>query len=88
VSSDTYGTLPLHQSQDETPKPPLKQLSTVDAEDVGKTVTIRARLGNSRQQGNKMLFVELRQSLISIQGLLSLNLENKERPLVCTPVGC
>lgn len=52
------------------------------ADDVGKTITIRARLANSRQQGNKMLFVELRQSLVSIQGLLALNQENQEKPLV------
>lgn len=82
VAADSYGRLPLHQSQDDTPKEPFKRLETIGSEDVGKTITFRARLANSRQQGNKMLFCEFRQSLVSIQGLLELN-ENKEgKPLV------
>jgi len=84
VALGSYGNLPLHQSQDETPKEPMKRLETIGADDVGKTVLFRARLANSRQQGNKMLFCELRQGLVSIQGLLELNETKEDRPLVDT----
>lgn len=82
VAIGSYGKLPLHQSQDETPREPLKRFDTIGADDVGKTVLFRARLANSRQQGNKMLFCELRQGLVSIQGLLELNEAKEGRPLV------
>lgn len=82
VAIGSYGKLPLHQSQDETPREPLKRLDTIGANDVGKIVLFRARLANSRQQGNKMLFCELRQGFVSIQGLLELNEAKEGRPLV------
>jgi aspartyl/asparaginyl-tRNA synthetase len=82
VAEGNYGKLPFHQSQDDTPKPPLKKLSTITDEDSGKTILFRARLHNSRQQGNKMLFCQLRQSLVSIQGLLELNEGKEGKPLV------
>jgi hypothetical protein len=82
VAIGSYGKLPLHQSQDETPKEPLKRLDTIGTSDVGKSVLFRSRLANSRQQGNKMLFCELRQGFVSIQGLLELNEAKEGRPLV------
>jgi hypothetical protein len=82
VAIGNYGKLPLHQSQDETPREPLNRLDTIGPSDVGKTVLFRARLANSRQQGNKMLFCELRQGFVSIQGLLELNEAKEGRPLV------
>ncbi|KAG8778998.1 aspartate--tRNA ligase dps1 [Serendipita sp. 397] len=82
VSSGSYGILPLHQSQDDTPMLPLKRLATVGSGDVGKTVSFRARLASLRQQGSKLLFCEFRQSIVSIQGLLELNENDSGKPLV------
>ena len=60
-------------------------LKTVGEEDVGKLVLLRAWIQNSRAQGAKMLFVELREEgNWTIQGILAANAEGTpvSRPMV------
>ncbi|KAN0100671.1 hypothetical protein V8E55_000655 [Tylopilus felleus] len=64
-----YGKLPLHQSQS---RPGRKRIdiSTLSATNDGEQVFIRARIQTSRLQGNKMVFLNLRQRDNSVQALM------------------
>lgn len=74
VSKGHYGVLPLIQSrsEDRTNVPRVKDISTISSAQAGETVVFRARVHNTRLQGNKMAFIELRQAPKSdiIQGLV------------------
>lgn len=67
---DSYGVLPLNQSQagERRKYTPITSLTTAFAE---QTVLLRARVTTSRPQGKKVFF-NLRQRDDSIQGLLIL----------------
>ncbi|KAF9654373.1 aspartate-tRNA ligase [Thelephora ganbajun] len=65
-----YGKLPLNQSQTRTNRP-RAQIADFTPELDGQTVLFRARVNTSRAQGNKMVFLNLRQRTDSVQALLT-----------------
>ncbi|KIJ68384.1 hypothetical protein HYDPIDRAFT_165245 [Hydnomerulius pinastri MD-312] len=78
-AADKYGKLPLHQSQSR-PGRKRTDLSTLSAQNDGEQVLIRARVQTSRLQGNKMVFLNLRQRTSTVQALMSVtpNLISKQ----------
>ena len=46
------------------------KIESLTPNDEGKTVLFRARINTSRAQGSKMVFLNLRQRMVSIQGLI------------------
>ena len=74
VSEGKYGTFPLIQSKasDKTGVDRVKDISHIDQSWAGKDIVFRARVHNTRLQGNKMAFIELRQAPKAdiIQGLV------------------
>lgn len=68
-AADKYGKLPLHQSQSR-PGRIRTDISTLSAQNHGEHVFIRARIQTSRLQGNKMVFLNLRQRTNSVQALM------------------
>lgn len=64
VSKGKYGALPLVQSRDgdKTGVERVKDVSQLTPEWAGREVVFRARVHNTRLQGSKMAFVELRQA--------------------------
>ncbi|KAJ7038140.1 hypothetical protein C8F04DRAFT_369754 [Mycena alexandri] len=75
-----YGALPLHQSQTR-PQIPRVQISSLSARD-GETVLFRARVQTSRAQGNKMVFLNLRQRSDSVQALVVVAPEKVSKQMV------
>ncbi|KAF8807456.1 aspartate-tRNA ligase [Phlegmacium glaucopus] len=67
-ATEFYGDFPLNQSQSR-PRRPRDQISSLSSR-VGETVLFRARVQTSRAQGNKMVFLNLRQQTDSVQALL------------------
>lgn len=68
-AAEFYGNLPLNQSQVRTTVERAK-ISSLSAEAAGKQVVFRARVHNSRLQGNKMCFLVFRQQESTVQGLV------------------
>lgn len=68
-AADKYGKLPLHQSQSR-PGRKRTDMSTLSAQNDGEQVFLRARIQTSRLQGNKMVFLNLRQRTNSVQALM------------------
>ena len=66
---DFYGPLPLNQSQ-ERPGRERSQISSLSKRD-GQTVLIRARVQTTRAQGNKLVFLNLRQRMHSVQAVVA-----------------
>ncbi|KAH7883642.1 aspartyl-tRNA synthetase [Phlebopus sp. FC_14] len=64
-----YGKLPVHQSQSR-PNRTRTDISTLTASSDGQKVLIRARIQTSRLQGNKMVFLNLRQRTSTVQALM------------------
>jgi len=79
-STEFYGPLPLHQSQTR-PNLPRAQISSFSARD-GETVLFRARVQTSRAQGNKMVFLNLRQRSDSVQALVTVTPEKVSKQMV------
>ncbi|KAK7058916.1 aspartate--tRNA ligase dps1 [Paramarasmius palmivorus] len=79
-AKDFYGPLPLHQSQSRPGKPRV-QISSLSSRD-GETVLFRARVHTSRAQGNKMVFLNLRQRTDSVQALLIVTPEKVSKQMV------
>ncbi|KAI0043211.1 aspartyl-tRNA synthetase [Auriscalpium vulgare] len=69
-ASEFYGKLPLNQSQ-ARPRLPRHKISDLTPEKDGQVVTLRARVHTLRAQGNKMVFINLRQRIDSVQALLT-----------------
>ncbi|KAH6917332.1 aspartate-tRNA ligase [Coprinopsis sp. MPI-PUGE-AT-0042] len=67
-AAEHYGPQPLNQSQSR-PNRERVDISTLN-DRVGQNVLFRARVHTSRAQGNKMVFLNLRQRTDSVQGLL------------------
>lgn len=65
-----YGKEPLNQSQSR-PRRPRVQITNLNPNMDGETVRLRARVQTSRAQGNKMVFLVLRQRIDSVQALLT-----------------
>ena len=66
---DNYGALPLNQS---AAKPNLTYtpISQITAHHLGKTILLTARIHVSRLTGAKMLFLTLRQKIVTVQSIL------------------
>ncbi|KAF7347783.1 Aspartate-trna ligase [Mycena venus] len=79
-ATEFYGALPLHQSQTR-PRLPRAQISSFSARD-GETVLFRARVQTSRAQGNKMVFLNLRQRSDSVQALVTVTPEKVSKQMV------
>ncbi|KAH8119816.1 aspartyl-tRNA synthetase [Phellopilus nigrolimitatus] len=75
-----YGKLPLNQSQ-ERPKRTRDTIASL-SEKLGQNVLLRARIQTSRAQGNKMVFLHLRQKIDTVQGLLVAEDGKISRPMV------
>ncbi|KAL7420281.1 aspartate--tRNA ligase dps1 [Cryptotrichosporon argae] len=68
-AAQNYGKLPMHQSQEKTDRKWL-EFKEINESLVGKSVLFRARLHNMRPQGAKIVFLQLRQELQTLQGVL------------------
>jgi len=79
-ATEFYGPLPLNQSQSR-PKRTRTDITTLP-EHIGETVLIRARVQTSRAQGNKMVFLNLRQKTDSVQALLIVTPEKVSKQMV------
>jgi len=79
-ATEFYGQFPLNQSQDR-PRRPRDQISSLSSR-VGETVLFRARVQTSRAQGNKMVFLNLRQQTNSVQALLIVTPEKVSKQMV------
>lgn len=79
--TENYGKLPLIQSSTKSgiKRVQIKDLSKANA---GETVVFRARVHTSRQQGNKMCFMSLRQQDALIQGLVAVNDDSISKQMV------
>ncbi|KAJ7070978.1 hypothetical protein C8F01DRAFT_1108564 [Mycena amicta] len=75
-----YGPTPLHQSQTRAGQKRV-QISSLSKED-GKSVIFRARVQTSRAQGNKMVFLNLRQRTHSVQALVIATPEKVSKQMV------
>ncbi|TFL06520.1 hypothetical protein BDV98DRAFT_559551 [Pterulicium gracile] len=80
-ATDFYGKLPLHQSQSRSGKTRVA-ISSLSASRDGETVLLRARVHTSRAQGNKMVFLNLRQRTDSVQALLLVTPEKVSKQMV------
>lgn len=71
----------LNQSQSR-PRRPRTQIASLNPNMDGETVLIRARVQTSRAQGNKMVFLNLRQRTDSVQALLTVTPEKVSKQMV------
>ncbi|KAJ6610054.1 hypothetical protein B0H10DRAFT_2166162 [Mycena sp. CBHHK59/15] len=79
-ATEFYGPLPLHQSQTR-PGRPRVEIASLSSRD-GETVLFRARVQTSRAQGNKMVFLSLRQRAHSVQALVTVTPEKVSKQMV------
>ncbi|KAG5653060.1 hypothetical protein H0H81_002440 [Sphagnurus paluster] len=79
-ATEFYGPLPLNQSQSR-PRRERAQISTLSSCD-GEIVLIRSRLHTSRAQGNKLVFLNLRQRTHSVQAVLTVKPEKVSKQMV------
>lgn len=73
LAKDNYGALPA--DYESTSK--RVRLEQITDEHVGKTITVRGFLQNSRMQGAKMCFIELGKGGHSIQGVMAASQDGK-----------
>ncbi|KAF8640837.1 hypothetical protein AX17_000486 [Amanita inopinata Kibby_2008] len=79
-AKDFYGQLPLNQSQSRPRRPRVTIFSLSSR--VDEAVLLRARVQTSRAQGNKMVFLSLRQRLDTVQALLLVTPEKVSKQMV------
>lgn len=79
-SLDFYGTLPLNQSQSRPRRERVHLASLSDRDE--QTILFRARVQTSRAQGNKMVFLNLRQGTESVQALAVVTPEKISKQMV------
>lgn len=72
-----YGKKDMNQSAELPGQEKRIQFSTLSSEDAGKRVVFRARIHNTRLQGNKMCFIVFRQQDSLIQGVLQVSEEDR-----------
>ncbi|KAF9453764.1 aspartate-tRNA ligase [Macrolepiota fuliginosa MF-IS2] len=75
-----YGLLPLNQSQSRPRRERVELISLSNRD--GETVLFRARVQTSRAQGNKMVFLNLRQRTESVQALAVVTPEKISKQMV------
>ncbi|KAM6498161.1 hypothetical protein JOM56_006109 [Amanita muscaria] len=75
-----YGQLPLNQSQSRPRRPRVTIASLSSREE--ESVLLRARVQTSRAQGNKMVFLNLRQRTDTVQALLLVTPEKVSKQMV------
>ncbi|KAI5948872.1 DPS1 [Candida theae] len=75
-----YGKLPLINSSTKS-NVKRSQIADISAANDGETVTLRARVHKTRQQGATMVFFALRQQTNIIQALLKTNKETDDRAI-------
>ncbi|TCD71479.1 aspartate--tRNA ligase dps1 [Steccherinum ochraceum] len=80
-ATEFYGKAPLNQSQSRTGRPRV-QIASLNPNMDGETVLLRARVQTSRAQGNKMVFLNLRQRIDSVQALLTVTPEKVSKQMV------
>ncbi|KAI0078929.1 aspartate-tRNA ligase [Panus rudis PR-1116 ss-1] len=80
-ATEFYGKLPLNQSQTR-PRRSRVQIASLNPNQDGETVLLRARVQTSRAQGNKMVFLNLRQRTDSVQALLTVTPEKVSKQMV------
>ncbi|KAG1718348.1 hypothetical protein EDB19DRAFT_1798055 [Suillus lakei] len=76
-----YGKLPLHQSQSR-PNRKRTDIATLSATNDSEHILIRARIQTSRLQGNKMVFLNLRQRTDTIQAMLAVSDKQVSKQMV------
>ncbi|KAG2154904.1 hypothetical protein DEU56DRAFT_771068 [Suillus clintonianus] len=76
-----YGKLPLHQSQSR-PNRKRTDIAALSAKNDSEHVLIRARIQTSRLQGNKMVFLNLRQRTDTIQAILTVDDKQVSKQMV------
>jgi aspartyl-tRNA synthetase len=76
-----YGKEPLNQSQSR-PRRPRTKIAALNPNMDGEEVLIRARVQASRAQGNKMVFLNLRQQTDSVQALIIVTPEKISKQMV------
>ncbi|OAX42379.1 aspartate-tRNA ligase [Rhizopogon vinicolor AM-OR11-026] len=76
-----YGKLPLHQSQSR-PNRKRTDIATLSAKNDSEHVLIRARIQTSRLQGNRMVFLNLRQRTDTIQAMLAVTDKQVSKQMV------
>lgn len=76
-----YGKLPMHQSQSRQNRE-RTDISTLTAQNDGTRVLVRARIQTSRLQGNKMVFLNLRQRTNTVQALMSVTKDTISKQMV------
>lgn len=79
-AAEFYGPLPLNQSQSR-PRRPRDILPSFPSR-IGENVLFRARVQTSRAQGNKMVFLNLRQGTDTVQGLLIVTSDKVSKQMV------
>ncbi|KIK06941.1 hypothetical protein K443DRAFT_673834 [Laccaria amethystina LaAM-08-1] len=79
-AANLYGALPLNQSQSR-PRRPRDKIADLSSR-VGEIVVLRARVQTSRAQGNKMVFLNLRQTTDTVQALLTVTPEKVSKQMV------
>lgn len=79
-ATNFYGALPLNQSQSR-PRRPRDKIADLSSR-VGEIVVLRARVQTSRAQGNKMVFLNLRQTTDTVQALLTVTPEKVSKQMV------
>ncbi|KAH8102613.1 aspartate-tRNA ligase [Cristinia sonorae] len=80
-ATEFYGKAPLNQSQSR-PRRPRVEIASLNPNMDGETVLLRARVQTSRAQGNKMVFLNLRQRTDSVQALLTVTPEKVSKQMV------
>ncbi|KAF7791906.1 hypothetical protein EIP86_002931 [Pleurotus ostreatoroseus] len=80
-ATEFYGKEPLNQSQSR-PRRTRTKIAALNPNMDGQTVLIRARVQTSRAQGNKMVFLNLRQRIDSVQALLIVTPEKVSKQMV------
>jgi aspartyl-tRNA synthetase len=80
-ASEYYGALPLNQSQSR-PRHSHTLIGSLSSSADGQRIVIRARVQTSRAQGNKMVFLNLRQRTDSVQALLTVEPEKVSKQMV------
>ena len=85
-SKDRYGTLPLNRSTNKDGER-FTKLSELSQDQDGKTVTLRARVHNSRASGAKMCFLVFRDGIETIQALVVANKDTISPMMVKWSIG-
>ncbi|KAF9044771.1 aspartate-tRNA ligase [Hymenopellis radicata] len=77
LATENYGALPLNQSQSR-PRQERVQITSLSNR-YDQTVLFRARIQTSRAQGNKMVFLNLRQRIDSVQAVVIFTPQSPEK---------